>query len=302
MGTLIALPNTTRLLLPVALVASVAVALAAVGLGAAGVLAALLLVAGLGLGACWFADGVALALLGARVVVPHEAPGLYRVVARLARRAGLPVPRIAIVRSAAPNAFAVGTNPTRAVVGVTTGLLELLDEEELAAVIARELASVRLGATVTSTVAAAVTGALVALGERLQALTFGVPRRDGDSASGRRRSANVATAFAILAGLVIRLAIPRESSMRADAAGASLIGDPRTLAQALDTIESYALGTPLAVTPAASHLFVVAPLTGAPTERLFDVGPSVRWRIERLERLIPRVAPRRPGYGYAHAA
>lgn len=147
-----------------------------------------------------------------------------------------------------------------------------------------------------------VAGALTSLGECLQALRLGVPgKATGSTSPGRCSRAALATVFAILASFVIRLAVSRQSVFRADEGGALLLGDPCRLVRALDKIESYALGTRLAVTPAASHLFVVTPFTGAPAEHLFDVGPSMRRRTERLELLIRRVAPGRPRYRHAWA-
>lgn len=262
--------------------------------GPDGLLPALLFAAALNFGAYWFSDRIALAMAGAREVSPAEAPWLYALVAELAERARLPMPRLAIVEAAAPNAFATGRDPAHAVVAVTTGLLEVCDRDELAAVLAHELAHVANRDTLISSVAATLAGAVTALADWLQwGLLFGPRDEEGEGQTHPLHWLGVLLALVLapLAALLVQLAISREREYGADETGAALHGDPLVLARALEKIESYALGTPLAVSPAASHLFIVPPLTGATLERLFSTHPPTIERVRRLERLAARLRP-----------
>ncbi|MDP8922563.1 MAG: M48 family metalloprotease [Chloroflexota bacterium] len=231
--------------------------------GPEGVLPALLLAALLNLAAYWFSDRAALAMAGAREVSYAEAPVLHRIVANLAARAELPMPRVAIVEAAAPNAFATGRDPHHAVVAVTTRLLEILDEDELVAVLAHELGHVRNRDILISSVAATLAGAVTALADWLQwGLFFGAHQDDDDPSPLHWLGALMMLVLAPIAAMLIQLAISRGREFGADETGAELIGDPLALARALEKIEEYAAGTPLHVNPAVSHLFIIPPLTG----------------------------------------
>jgi heat shock protein HtpX len=265
--------------------------------GPEGVLPALLLAALLNVGAYWFSDRAALAMAGAREVSYAEAPALHRIVANLAARAGLPMPRVAIVEAAAPNAFATGRDARHAVVAVTTGLLEILDEDELVAVLAHELGHVRNRDILISSVAATLAGAVTALADWLQwGLFFGAHRDDEDGSPLHWLGGLLMLILAPIAAVLIQLAISRGREFGADETGAELVGDPLALARALEKIEAYAAGTPLHVSPAASHLFIIPPLTGEALSSLFSTHPSTTARIRRLEQLAERMLARRPGW------
>ncbi len=245
--------------------------------------------------AYWFSDRAALAMAGAREISYIQAPGLFRLVATLAERGGLPMPRLAVVDAAAPNAFATGRDPHHAVVAVTTGLLEVLDEDELAAVLAHELGHVRNRDTLIASVAATLAGAVTAVAEWLQwGIFFGAHGDDDEPAPLHWLGALLMLVLAPLAAVLIQLAVSREREFHADATGAELVADPLALARALDKIESYAAGTPLPVSPAASSLFIIPPLVGRGLADLFSTHPSTAARIERLEQLAARRFPRRP--------
>ena len=262
--------------------------------GPQGIVPALIFAALLNFGAYWFSDRAALAMAGAREVSYAEAPALHCIVAQLAARAGLPMPRIAIVDAAAPNAFATGRDRRHAVVAVTTGLLEILDEDELTAVLAHELGHIRNRDILVSSVAATLAGAVTAAADWLQwGLFFGGHRDDEETSPLHWLGAALMLVLAPIAAVLIQLAISRGREFGADETGAELVGDPLALARALDKIEAYAAGTPLPVNPAASHLFIIPPLTGAALANLFSTHPSTAARVRRLERLASRMFPRR---------
>ena len=261
--------------------------------GPEGLLPALAFAAILNFGAYWFSDRAALAMAGAREVSYAEAPRLHNLVASLAARAGLPMPRVAIIDAAAPNAFATGRDPAHAVVAVTTGLLEILDEDELGAVLAHELGHVRNRDILVSSVAATLAGAVTALADWFQwGLLFGMHRDEGEESSPLHwLGALLMLILAPIAAMLIQLAISRGREFGADETGAELSGDPLALARALEKIESYALGTPLPVNPAASHLFIIPPLTVGALANLFSTHPPTHERVRRLERLASRMLP-----------
>lgn len=266
--------------------------------GPEAVLPALVLAALVNVGAYWFSDRAALAMAGAREVSYEEAPALHRIVASLARRAGLPMPRLAIVEAAAPNAFATGRDPCHAVVAVTSGLLEILDEEELTAVLAHELGHIRNRDILISSIAATLAGAVTALADWLQwGLFFGAHQDDEDPSSPLHwLGALLMLVLAPIAAVLIQLAISRGREFGADETGAALVGDPLVLARALEKIETYAAGTPLRVNAAASHLFIIPPLTAGALASLLSTHPSTAARVRRLEQLAAQISPhwRRP--------
>ncbi len=263
--------------------------------GPQGLVPSLALAAILNFGAYWFSDRAALAMAGAREVSYEEAPGLHRLVARLAARAGLPMPRVAIVEAAAPNAFATGRDPAHAVVAVTTGLLQILDEDELTTVLAHELGHVRNRDILVSTIAATLAGAITALTDWLQwGLFFGVHPAEDEGGVGASPlhwlGALLAIVLAPLAAVLIQLAISRGREFGADETGAELCENPVALASALRKIEAYARQVPLPVSSAVSHLFIIPPLTGDWLAGLFSTHPRTEERISRLERLALRMA------------
>jgi heat shock protein HtpX len=268
------------------------VALLAIGGNAIGGARGLLMFGGFGLvmnfAMYWFSDRIALMAHRAREVTAAEAPTLHRVVARLSQRAGLPLPRVYIIPSQALNAFATGRNPRHAAVAVTEGLIDLLDERRLAAVLAHELSHVRNRDILIATVAAGVAGLISSVGYVMQ---WGFVLGGGGRDERDRGGGLAALAWIIVApivALLIQLAISRSREFSADASGAALTGDPGALADALATLEEAKNVRPYQhAGPATAHLFIVNPLRGrtASLMNLFSTHPPIEERIARLRSL-----------------
>jgi heat shock protein HtpX len=239
-------------------------------------------------GAYWFSDRLALRMAGAREVSPSEAPDLHRLVADLARRAELPMPRVFLVDTEAPNAFATGRNPAHGVVAVTTGIMGILDRDELAAVIAHELGHIKNRDTLISSVAATVAGAITMIANMAQwALLFGGLGGSDDEEGGMAGvfGGIIMIILAPLAATLIQLAISRAREFGADAAAARICGDPVALASALRKLEQWSTRRPMAVDPATAHLYIVNPFHGNAIASLFRTHPPTEQRIARLEQL-----------------
>jgi heat shock protein HtpX len=249
-------------------------------------------------GSYWFSDRIAMTMTGAREVTPEEAPELHEIVARLARAAGLPRPRVAIVESDAPNAFATGRNARHSVVAVTTGILRVLSRRELEAVLAHELGHIRNKDILISSIAATIAGAITMIAHLGQlAVMFGGGRH-GDEEEGDGLGTIgglLMLVVAPLAAAIIRMAISRSREFGADETGAHVCGDPEALASALEKLEVWSRKLPLPVNPAVSHLFIVKPLTGFSLGNLFSTHPRTEARVARL-RSLPRNIMRRPTY------
>jgi len=232
----------------------------------------------------WFSDRIALAAHRAQPVTPAQAPTLYRIVERLTQRAGLPMPKIFIIPSTAANAFATGRNPHHAAVAVTDGILQLLSERELEAVLAHELCHVKNRDVLIATIAAGVAGIISTIGHL--AMWFGGGSRDDNRGGGL-----AALAWLIVAPLIaflIQLAISRSREYGADASGAALSGDPEALASALARLEQGQARHPYEFAgPATAHLFIVNPLrgSGAAIMNLLSTHPPVEARIQRLHEM-----------------
>jgi len=242
------------------------------------------------IGSYWFSDQIALRMAGAREVSPEEAPQLHSIVDELAYRAGLPKPRVAIVESPSPNAFATGRDPNHAVVAATTGILRILTRDELMAVLGHELGHVKNRDILVSSIAATIAGAITMVAHMLQfAALFGGM---GGGLGGRsdRDGVNPIGALAIIilgpiAALLIQMAISRSREYGADTTGAQIVGDPLALASALAKLEAGSRQIPMDVNPAASHLFIVNPLRGQFLAGLFSTHPPIQERIARLRRM-----------------
>jgi heat shock protein HtpX len=230
----------------------------------------------------WFSDRLALAAHRAQPVTPAEAPTLYRIVDRLTRRAELPMPRLYIIPSASANAFATGRNPSHAAVAVTEGILHLLTERELEAVLAHELSHVKNRDILIATIAAAVAGIISTVGH--VAMFFGGGSRNDDRGGGGL-AALVWIIVAPIIALLIQFAISRSREYGADASGAALSGDPEALASALARLEQTQAVRPYEhAGPATAHLFIVNPLRGgaATIMNLLSTHPPIEQRIQRL--------------------
>jgi heat shock protein HtpX len=238
-------------------------------------------------GAYWFSDRIVLGMAGACEVPPTEAPWLHEMVARLAQRAGLPMPKVYIVESETPNAFATGRSPSKGVVAVTTGITRMLTREELAGVLAHELAHIKHRDTLLSAIVATIAGAITMIANIGQwALIFGGLSGD-DEEGGDSLLGNLLLLFvAPLAATLIQLGISRAREFQADARGAGMLGDPLPLASALEKLEWAAQRVPLAANPAVAALYIVNPLSGAGMLRLFRTHPPTEERVARLRALV----------------
>jgi len=236
-------------------------------------------------GAYWFSDKIVLRMYRARPVSEAEAPTLHRMVREVAQQAGLPMPKICIMPSQSPNAFATGRNPQHAVVAVTEGILDVLHQPEIKGVLAHEMAHVKHRDILIGSIAATLAGAImmVASMARWAALFGGVGGRDDDDGGGM--SGLIAMSIlAPLAGLLIQMAISRSREYAADAAGASYAGSPRGLTSALQKISSASRHMPMKAEPATAHMFIINPLSGKRLMNLFSTHPPVEKRIRRLGR------------------
>jgi heat shock protein HtpX len=239
-------------------------------------------------GAYWFSDKLVLAMYRAKPVSPNEAPRLYSIVQGLAISAGLPMPKMYIIPSRSPNAFATGRNPQHAVVAVTEGILDLLDEDELKGVLGHELAHVKHRDMLIGSIAATLAGAIMMLANmaRWAAIFGGVGNRD-DRDNGGALGLLVAAIVAPIAALLIQMAVSRSREYQADASGAGIAGSPYGLADALAKLESASKMRPIQANPASAHLFIVNPLHGKSMWNLFSTHPPVEERIRRLREWRP---------------
>jgi heat shock protein HtpX len=235
----------------------------------------------------WFSDKIVLSMYGARPLSPVDAPELYRMVERLAERAGIPVPRLYVVPGEQPNAFATGRDPAHAAVAVTAGLLRLLDTEEVEGVLAHEIAHIKHRDTLTMTVVATIAGAVMLLADMARwAMIFGGARSD-DREGGNPLVYLFVMIVAPIAAMLIQLAISRAREYEADATGARLAGSPDGLANALRKLEQASRMIPMEASPSTAHLFIVNPLRGmgGALMSLFMTHPPIEERIRRLERM-----------------
>jgi heat shock protein HtpX len=253
--------------------------------GQGGMLIALLFAIGTNAFAWWNSDRMVLRMHNAEPVTRASAPEFYDMVAQLAKNADLPMPKVYIIRENQPNAFATGRNPENAAVAATTGILKLLSREELAGVMAHELAHIKNRDTLIMTVAATVAGAISMLAQF--GFLFG---RSSDNRSPLGPLGVIlAVIFAPLAAMLIQMTISRTREYSADRLGAEIARDPLGLADALRKISAYAgrIEMPSAErNPASAHMFIINPLSGARMDNLFSTHPAVENRIRALEDMV----------------
>ncbi|MGA7109480.1 MAG: zinc metalloprotease HtpX [Terracidiphilus sp.] len=251
--------------------------------GTNGALIALVIAAATNFFSYFYSDKIALAVYGAQPVTRAQLPRAYQVVEQLTSRAGLPMPKIYVIPTDSPNAFATGRNPEHASVAVTHGILGLLNDEELEGVLAHELGHVRNRDILTSSIAATLAGAITILAR--MAFWFGAfggggGRRDRE---GGALGGIVMLFLAPLAAMLIQLWVSRTREYEADATGAHLTGNPYALASALEKISAVSRRVPLMASPSSAHLFIVQPLlSGDMLMSLFSTHPPIQKRIERL--------------------
>src|SRR5262245_4127429 len=233
----------------------------------------------------WFSDKIVLAMYGAKPLDEADAPGVYRIVRNLATRASIPMPKLYVIPSESPNAFATGRSPQHAAVAVTEGILRIMNETELEGVLAHELSHVLNRDVLISTVAATVAGAISMLANMAQwGMMFGGSRDD----EGRSTNpiALIATIIlAPLAAMLIQMAVSRSREYQADASGAKLTHNPEGLASALGKLGQATKMIPMDANPATAHLFIVNPLNRQALMNLFSTHPPLEDRIERLRRM-----------------
>ncbi len=273
--------------------------------GSSGALIALVFAAGMNLFAYWNSDRMVLSMHGATEVDARSAPELYQMVHELAGRAGLPMPRVYLMDEPQPNAFATGRDPEHAAVAVTTGLLNMLDRDELAGVIAHELAHIKNRDTLIMTITATIAGAISMLAQF--GMFFGGGNRENNGFGIVGTLAMVI--LAPIAAMLVQMAISRTREYAADDMGGRILGKPMALASALVKISNGAAQIPNAAAeqnPATAHLFIVNPLTGGHGwDNLFATHPNVENRIAALQQLASQIGsggvttsvPRTQGYG-----
>ncbi|GBE12757.1 hypothetical protein BMS3Bbin14_01189 [bacterium BMS3Bbin14] len=249
--------------------------------GRQGMIIALLIAVGLNFFAYWNSDKMALAMNRARPVSPGEAPELHRVVETLAVRAALPKPQVYIIDSPTPNAFATGRDPEHAAVAVTTGLLQLLNRDELEGVLSHELGHIKHRDILISSIAAVMAGAISYLATMAQwTMIFGGSSSDDEG--GNPLAALIMIIVAPISAALIQMAISRSREYLADAAGAKICGRPKALAAALQKLTDYNRQAPMPVNPAAAQMYIVNPLGGGRMANLFSTHPPVEERVRRL--------------------
>jgi heat shock protein HtpX len=253
--------------------------------GGTGAWIAFLIAAAMNFFSYFYSDKIALAMYRAQPVTREQLPRAYEVVERLTRKAGIPMPKIYVIPTDSPNAFATGRNPQHASVAVTHGILGLLNDEELEGVLAHELGHVRNRDILTSSIAATLAGAITIVAR----MAFWTSMFTGYGGGGERdrEGGGLGAVFMLIlapvAAMLIQLWVSRTREFEADASGAHLTGNPYALASALEKISSVSRRVPLPASPSTAHLFIVAPLlSGEMLASLFSTHPPVQARIQKL--------------------
>jgi heat shock protein HtpX len=294
--------NTARTALLLAAMTALFVGIGYLIGGPTGTVIALLVAVAMNFFAYWNSDRLVLSMYGARQVDESTAPGYYGVVRTLAQQAGMPMPKVYIIDAEQPNAFATGRDPDHAAVAATSGLLRLLSHQEVAGVMAHELAHVRNRDSLTMTITATLAGAISMLANL--AFFFAPARNDEEGGSGLGLVGMIVMSIiAPMAAMLVQMAISRSREYDADRMGAEICGNPLWLASALEKLETAAHHLPNATAernPATAHLFIINPLNGRSMDNLFSTHPSTANRTAALRQLAatqgtpPQRAPRRP--------
>jgi heat shock protein HtpX len=252
--------------------------------GQNGMLLALVFAAVMNFVSYFYSDKIALAMYRAQPVTREQLPRAYAAVERLTQKIGLPMPKIYVIPTESPNAFATGRNPQHASVAVTHGILGLLNDEELEGVLAHELGHVGNRDILISSVAATIAGAITMLASmgRFAMIFGGMGGGDRDRRDGGGFGALLMLILAPIAASLIQLAVSRSREYQADATGAHYTGNPYALASALQKLDAYSKRIPMAASPSTAHLFIIQPLLGMNLRSLFSTHPPIAKRIERL--------------------
>ncbi len=234
-------------------------------------------------GAYWFSDKIVLRMYRAQEVSEAEAPQLYAMVQRLATAASLPMPKVYIIPTDSPNAFATGRNPQHAAVAVTQGITRILTPDELEGVLAHEIAHVKNRDILIGTIAATLAGAIMMLARFAQfAAIFGGGGRDREGGGGGGLGLIAMAIIAPIGAMLVQMAVSRSREYLADASGARFCGRPESLARALEKIAGASRRAPLEASPATAHMFILSPLSGKGMMSLFSTHPPVEKRVEKL--------------------
>ena len=239
------------------------------------------------LGSYWFSDKIVLRMYRAQEVTEQEAPELYRIVQDLSMKAGLPMPKVCIVPSETPNAFATGRNEKHAVVAVTEGILKMLNRDELEGVLSHELTHIKNKDILIGAVAATIAGAITMLANMAQwAAIFGGSRGSDEEGGGDGGIGLIFMAIlAPIAAMIIQMAISRSREYLADDGGAMVSGKPHGLANALEKLARGSAAIPMNASPSTAHIFTVSPLSGRSFMTLFSTHPPIEERIARLRQM-----------------
>jgi heat shock protein HtpX len=249
--------------------------------GQNGMLIALVIAAVMNFISYFYSDKIALSMYRAQPVAREELPRAYQIVERLAQKIGIPMPKMYVIPTDSPNAFATGRNPQHASVAMTQGILQLLNDEELEGVLAHELGHVRNRDILISSIAATVAGAITYLAEVGRwGMIFGGYERDREEGGGF--TALLMLILAPIAAFLIQMAVSRSREYQADESGAHYTGNPYALANALAKLDAYSKKLPMQATPSTAHLFIIQPFLGQSLMNLFSTHPPVAKRIERL--------------------
>jgi len=230
----------------------------------------------------FYSDKIVIKMTGSQPVTKEQAPELYRMVENLVQRANMPMPKLYVTPSAQPNAFATGRNPNHAAVAVTEGLIRMMNRDELEGVLAHELAHIKNRDILISTIAATLAGAITMIANVIKwGAVFGMGRNDEEGGG----IAGLAMAIiAPIAAMLVQMAISRAREFDADATGAQIAGNSEGLANALLKLERGVQQIPMEVNPAASHMFIMNPLSGQSLMRLFSTHPPINERVAKLRR------------------
>jgi heat shock protein HtpX len=252
--------------------------------GQNGMMLALVFAAVMNFVSYFFSDKIALAIYRAQPVTREQLPRAYEIVERLTQKIGIPMPKIYVIPTESPNAFATGRNPSHASVAVTHGILGLLNDEELEGVLAHELGHVNNRDILISSVAATIAGAITMLASMGRWAMFfgGFGGRDREDRGGGGLGALLMLIVAPFAAMLIQLWVSRTREYQADATGAHFTGNPYALASALQKLDAYSRRMPLQATPSTAHLFIIQPFLGISFANLFSTHPPIAKRIERL--------------------
>ncbi len=250
--------------------------------GQNGMLIALIFAAVMNFVSYFYSDKIALAMYRAQPVTREQLPRAYQIVERLTQKIGIPMPKMYVIPTDSPNAFATGRNPQHASVAMTQGILNLLTDEEMEGVLAHELGHVRNRDILISSIAATIAGAITYLAHIAQwGMIFGGYERDREDRGGGL-AALAMIILAPLAAMLIQLAVSRSREYQADESGAHYTGNPYALASALAKLDAYSKRLPMQATPSTAHLFIIQPFLGQSLMNLFSTHPPIAKRIERL--------------------